>query len=31
MTRERLFRDDACLKSCAARVTALSERGIERD
>jgi misacylated tRNA(Ala) deacylase len=31
MTCERLFRDDAYLKSCAARVVALSERGIELD
>ena len=31
MTCEWLFRDDAYLKSCAARVVALSERGIELD
>ena len=31
MTCERLFRDDAYLKSCAACVVALSERGIELD
>ena len=31
MTCERLFRDDAYLKSCAARVVARSERGIELD
>ncbi len=31
MTCERLFRDDAYLKSCTARVVALSERGIELD
>ena len=31
MTCERLFRDDAYLKSCTARVVALSARGIELD
>ena len=31
MTCELLFRDDAYLKSCAARVVALSEHGIELD
>ena len=31
MTCELLFRDDAYLKFCAARVTAVSERGIELD
>ena len=31
MTTELLFRDDAYLKSCEARVTAVSERGIELD
>lgn len=31
MTCERLFRDDAYLKSCTARVVARSERGIELD
>jgi misacylated tRNA(Ala) deacylase len=31
MPTELLFRDDAYLKSCEARVTAVSERGIELD
>ena len=31
MTCERLFRDAAYLKSCTARVVAVSERGIELD
>lgn len=31
MTTELLFRDDAYLKSCPARVTAVTERGIELD
>lgn len=31
MTCERLFRDDAYLKSCTARVVAVSERGSELD
>ena len=31
MTCECLYRDDAYLRSCAARVTAVSERGIELD
>ena len=31
MTTEPLFRDDAYLRACAARVTAVGERGVELD